>query len=894
MRVKRLSLLFLLLTLLTSLLPPTAAQAAVWEEITGGVTFPSGTLILDAAPTTSTFVSRLEYVIPDDVVISRPDPIVRVELRNSAGEVKGTMTHTSGDTYHLDTPIQGTVLPVVSREKATLSDGTFEWFRDPTNRRIWMFDYADAPAEGEDPLTETPINRYYRQMSGEFPRPQGGSCPATIRSITNISTLPTIYPDTQPCNEATTTRSGTLNTSTVHDFKFDEGFQSVSITDVSELSFDMNDFKFNAGSGNNLTKDNVRDIVPMPIDTTNYNYRFDYTLVFDVDQDEISSDDGDGRVLLWWDNWEIPLKGHVYKHDKLKLYVMTEEPTEKTDLTVLSLTGPSCIEAGTSGTYKYTLTNSGPATSSPFKVKVTADDTEVITHTIAGIDSSKEGTFTYTFPTAGTKSFTVLANSDNTVDEQSIGNNTNTVSFTAVTDCGGGGDPEDPGGCSLGSACPGEWTGTLNVHYPTIDWKNPNDFNVTLINPANGCTAQKGRFRVAQGMNQYSYGWTSLAGSTDSTAFAWGMDGSSTYPGNIGPGIVQVLYNVEDSCGRISTIGPETFEIIKIAGAPAIQVDWHKTSTNATTVEVIQNENVFVKAVASDSKNEDVTLNWTFTGSTSWLAGLPAAMGWTSPLNKGQYNNIAATEKGSHKVCVTATNESGISASACSTLFVIGPDPIAVIDVGGWLKEGRRIELAGNRSSSPKGSELTYAWSIAPVAGQTTGTLADIAYIAPLTGVYKDFKTSVKGSYKVTLIVTDTEGLTGTAFADVSVQEDLPPIVTLVGNAVTTRQPTDRGLGTFTLLGTGLSIDQDLITHRYWSLTYDYNNDGIYNEAVTNEVEEGALNLGWEYTYNSGPEPLIIVKTGLNAVQVKGQHVGKYKIRLRIIEAPGQPTNLVH
>lgn len=859
---------------------PLTAQVVDYDSVDMLFTMPDGS-----------FGSKQQSVTPKEVAISNPsgDPITKVELRDAnTHTVLQQMISVGGNKYKVAGPLQqqGQIM-VGTTNFVTLHPGSFQWFRDP-NKKVWMFDYDDSAADGG--LT----HRFYRNKDNAiYDAPPSTSCLQHKRGMPYGSTLPS-YPSgyesiVQYCDSAYDYREGTLNVSELN--VLSAPTIKINFNDAVHLEFNTTDFQLDdLGS---LTAANISGLSTDYIDIPTKSFRFNFSTLFSTYPDEDPEDTPDGRILTWYSNWKIKLTGYVYKYPILEAVAYTAAPTAKVDLTVPSLTGPSCIEAGKSATFKYSITNSGPATSSPFKVKISADGVEIITHTFNGIGTTTEdGTFTYTFSAPGTKGITVFANSDNSLDEQSTGNNSKTESFTASANCNGGGT--DPGGCSLGAGCPGEWKGILKVHYPTIEWKNPNDFNVTLTDPANGCTAVTGRFRVTQGNNAYAYGWTPIVGGKDTIGFFWQQDHYTTYPGNIGAGNVIVMYDVEDSCGRISLIGPEPFEIIKVAGAPTVQVDWYKTSTGAKTSTVVQDDNVFLKAVATDSKNEKVTLSWTFTGSTSWLAGLPASMGWISPLNKTQYSNITASVKGTHQVCVTGTNESGVSAKACSYLDVIGPEPVAVIDVGGWLKEGRRIELSGEKSSSPRDMALTYAWTIVPTAGQTAGTQAEIEYIQPLSGKLKDFKTPKLGNYLVTLVVTDTEGLTGTATKTVEVKPDLPPIVDIAGNNKAGRDVANRGLATFTVLGTGLSLDQDIIAKRFWSFAYDGNNDGIFNEGETAEIDEDSLAIGAQYLYSSGTESFYIAKTGVHIVELRGQHVGKFNIKLRVVEAPGQPTDLVH
>ncbi|NHN30187.1 CARDB domain-containing protein [Paenibacillus agricola] len=880
--------LSLFLTDFLFVLQPSEAQAA--EMLAPqAVTYQDGDMLFTMTDGNS-YGSKQQSVTPNEVTVINPtsDPITKVELRDAnTHTVLQEMVHVSGNQYKAAAPIsqQGQII-VGTPTYVSLDAGSFQWFRDP-NKKVWMFDYDDPAAEGG--LT----HRFYRNKDNAiYDAPPPNSCLQHKGGMPyGLPAYPSGYESTVTfCDSAYDYREGILPVAELS--VLSNTSIKMNTSDAVHLEFNTSDFQLDdAGT---LKAANISGMSTDYIDIPTMAYRFSFTTLFSTNPDEPPDDSPDGRVLTWYSNWKIKLTGYVYKYPKLEAVAYTTAPTAKTDLSIPSLTGPSCIEAGTSATFSYKISNSGPATSTVFKVKISADGTEIHTFSYQnGIGmETVNGNFNYTFPAAGTKSITVLANSDNALDEESTTNNLKTVPFTVVADC----DPaeEEPGGCSLGAACPGEWTGTLTVHYPTIDWKDPNDFQVTLINPANGCTAQKGRFLVSQGTKQYAYGWATIVGTTDSTGFGWGMGGSSTYPANIDAGTVTVLYTVEDSCGSISNIGPEPFEIVKVAGAPTVILSWYDSATNAEVTDVIQGTNVYLKPKITDSQNENVTRLWNFNNGSPWASGLPAAKAWATPFTAAQYTNIVASEKGSHKVCVTGTNESLVAATGCATLYVIGPEPIAVIDVGGWLKEGRRIELSGSRSSSPKGSALSYAWTIAPIAGQTTGTQAEIQYIAPLSGVVKDFKTPKLGNYQVTLVVTDTEGLTGTAYKVVIVAPDIPPINSIVGNNVATRQPSDRGLGTFTLIGNAFSIDQDLIVKRHWSFSYDYNNDGIFNEPGTVEIDEDTLVMGWEYPYTSGLETLRIFKTGVNTIQVKGEHVGKYNTTFRATEAPGQPTNLIH
>ncbi|WP_282941193.1 CARDB domain-containing protein [Paenibacillus sp. RC67] len=835
------------------------------------------------------FGSNKSSITISDVTITPTgtDPISRVELRDSEDNVLQTLINTSGNTYKVPNPVTplSNNISLISTDKVSINRGTFEWFRDP-NKKVWMYDYDDPDIKGG--ITQ----RYYKSDDKVYDRPSSNTCRIHIGLPTdNLPTYPPGYEDTGQCNEATDYREGTLDTSNVM-MKVTEDTQGKSITisptDAVSLNFDNQTFEY--VKVGNLERINIKSMSQGKINTKTLTYRFEYAAVYNVEPD-IIDDTKPSWVLTWFNSWAISLKGEVYRYPQMKIVYVTTPPTEKTNLSFPSITAPKCVAAGEDSSYTYKLMNSGPAVTTAFKVKISTDGREIITHTFPGIGrETKDGTFTYKFPSSGLKTITFLADSDNVLTLDPASERTKTLTVDVQTSCSGGGDP-DPGGCSLGAGCPGEITGKLTVRDKEIEWKDDNVFDVTIDTPPNSCKPTQGRFKAIQGDNEYVYGWTSTISSSnfDTTYFRFK---SNQYPGNMQPGSVKVLYYVEDTCGRTSLIGPDDFKIVKISGVPTIEVAWY-SQDNLKINEAIQDDIVYVKAKATDTKNEKITLSWDFSKST-WLSSLPSLYGWKAPLDKESYTGIKATTKGSHNVCVTAINESGASASACAYLDVLGPEPKAVITVGGWPKEERRIELSGSRSYSPRKLPLTYQWTIEPMAGQTEGTMADISYIAPLIGELKDFKTTKKGKYLVTLVVTDTLGLSNDTWEIVDVAPDIAPVAKITGNQIAARQTSDRTLAPFVLLGYGASLDADIISKRYWTLTYDANNDGVFHEPVTAEIDEDALVQGWEYPYTIGSDQLIITKTGEHIVTVKGQNVGKYRFGLRVIESPGQPTDLVH
>jgi hypothetical protein len=570
---------------------------------------------------------------------------------------------------------------------------------------------------------------------------------------------------------------------------------------------------------------------------------------------------------------------------------ITYVPPLKPDLKAIEIKpSASCVEVGQTINLQYSYKNIGPHTAVSFSVEFKSNGSLIGSpDTVSGASNGVllGKTVYHTFTSTAPVDFMLVVDPMNAIgeDPETLSNNSISLTVTPQASCSGG-----------GHGCPAPFTGTIRTEKPMIAWKQ---YNVVFGKLSDTSVDYTYRFRFKQNgdfVDIPSSGWYTKHGTEEDQIFQYS---SSGYPGSLQSGNVDVEFVVKDTSGCISVIPGATFTIgANITNPPTLDVAWYKASNPSVPVsEVVQGEQVIMKAInIHDSDPGDIiTLQWDFTKSTPWMQGLPATYGWPIPLKQQQYAGITASVKGAHQTCVRATDSDGSSSPLmCAFLDVIGPDPKAVIDIGGWLKEGRRIELSGEQSSSPKGSALTYMWTVEPVIGQTLGTMGDIQYISPLSGKFKDFKTSKQGTYQVTLKVIDNEGLTGTTFKIIEVAPDLPPIVDIDGNSVATRQWLDRGLGTFTIVGTATSPDQDIIAKRYWSFAYDANNNGVFDEQATSEIDEDALVVGWEYPYSLGTDTLIITNLGGHSLLLKGEHVGKYLTQLRAVEIPDQPTDLIH
>ncbi len=115
-----------------------------------------------------------------------------------------------------------------------------------------------------------------------------------------------------------------------------------------------------------------------------------------------------------------------------------------------------------------------------------------------------------------------------------------------------------------------------------------------------------------------------------------------------------------------------------------------------------------------------------------------------------------------HKYVITVT-PNGPRDSYCDVEDMFDPaiSPVAVIDVTSQVD--LTVTVSGSLSYDPDGSIMSYAWAFGD-GGVATGVAATHTYLLP-------------GTYDITLVVVDNDGLTGTDVQPVTVSKEfIPPI----------------------------------------------------------------------------------------------------------------------
>ncbi|WP_165842342.1 CARDB domain-containing protein [Paenibacillus xerothermodurans] len=619
------------------------------------------------------FASNKSSIILKDVEVNTANPIVRVELRDMQDNVIAEMANIGGNKYKAAAPLNHTgTIEVKTTSPIEIDAGYFEWFRDP-NKKVWMYDFI--------PYGETTATRYHvSTRPGEFEQPPNSSqmpngCIAAT-SPTDITATARI-----PCNEGPAYRTGNLHISTLTVVGSGE---PVSISDVDNLNFD-DDFTF--VQVGRLTQANIKDLHTDFIDKETQDYRFTFTAVYDTSPDLVPSDDANGRVLRWYNKWKMNVVGNIYKYPKMKVVAITLPPEAKPDLTATNLSTPQpCIEAGSSTTFNYQITNQGPSTSAAFNVTVMTEGTEVATHRFPsgiGANEVKNRTFNYTFSSAKTKSFSVIVDSESEIEEEDESNTSNgkIVTFEAVNSCG---PPEAPAPPPKDITIEGDFT----LSKTTVDWGSgvfaqPEGIEVT------GCSYVWHAFSYKQGENTYNA--PPLTQKTNSDVFSYDPNVRG-YAAGIGLGTVQVYMTINTDCGHYVVVGPKNLQLVADPNnlPPQIEIKWFRGTEPVSTV--VEGDVVAIKVTdESDPNGDPIQRTWDFT-KDAWTSSLPATYDWDIPLDRERYGGIVANVTGLHQVCVTARDTQGAgSGAACATLKVEGKEPIPVIKGPTIVKEGRKL-----------------------------------------------------------------------------------------------------------------------------------------------------------------------------------------------------------
>jgi alpha-tubulin suppressor-like RCC1 family protein len=235
-------------------------------------------------------------------------------------------------------------------------------------------------------------------------------------------------------------------------------------------------------------------------------------------------------------------------------------------------------------------------------------------------------------------------------------------------------------------------------------------------------------------------------------------------------------------------------------------------------------------------------------------------------------------DEGTYPVTVTVTDDEEATGEDTVYINVKPPTPVASMNVGGTLKENRKVNI-DTLSSSPLYFPLDWTKSyfmIEPLDGQNINLVKSRATNVAVSGnQYKitnakniESLFKLKGRYQVTHYVENSKGLSDTTTQTVTINEDLKPNADFSTVTTIYRDNLSKTQAEATIRVTDSSYSpDDEIQQRIWTYKYNANNNGVFEESAT--------------TISSANETYITFPVN---------QVGRYLIELTVVEKFSQPT----
>lgn len=248
--------------------------------------------------------------------------------------------------------------------------------------------------------------------------------------------------------------------------------------------------------------------------------------------------------------------------------------------------------------------------------------------------------------------------------------------------------------------------------------------------------------------------------------------------------------------------------------------------------------------------------------------GVPSGKSWQSP---------QVSEKTSHTVYFTNTDDAGATAEATDTFEVLPTIPEAKAVITGTLKANRAVQIdakASDKVSPVQVAPIDYnksSWKLTPKSEGVTQE--DVKIRKNADNSIKEVLFKKPGTYQLELTVTNIYNETSAVYKeDIEIRPDEKPVAAFtVDKSTYLRNSVDNNNATITLTDDSASLDGDTIQQRIWYVEFDADNDGVF----------GTLADGGKQILSNG---------NLETVTYKTDHVGHYRFSLEVKEDFGEPT----
>ena len=459
--------------------------------------------------------------------------------------------------------------------------------------------------------------------------------------------------------------------------------------------------------------------------------------------------------------------------------------SDKPDLVAVDITANGPVEVGKPASFTATWRVDHKPTGKPYNVNIMVDGRELKSESRPAHEPGAYSMdFTYTFTSAEQKTFLLVVDSANAIDERNEGNNQVSKTFKAV-----------------GPAK--SFTGDFDVLPPEIEFRQP-----FQLKPKNfafaGCTYDSHRYKIERDGSTYRTAWTS--GQNQSHSYTY-----STYPSIIGIGTHVITLEIRTKdCGSAETAAhtlvvngptnnrPPEFEIGFVhpynPTKPVHEV------VEGTVMHLIYINDPTVPTPYDPDGDPLEFLGFDFSESSSWAKTIPQNYAEYSD----GYHNIVMNGLGYHAVKASMRDAFGATTTRTTYIRVIPPNPVPVIEGPKEVKEGRPLPqpFSSAKSYSPAGRTIDHS-------RDEWGNLKDV-YTTP-------------GKEIITLHVYDSLGLKSLEPArhELTVVPDDPPVAKLEVEPYGIRGQT------YVIYNKSYSPDGDKIVSVQYKMRYDDENNGF-------------------------------------------------------------------
>jgi hypothetical protein len=249
---------------------------------------------------------------------------------------------------------------------------------------------------------------------------------------------------------------------------------------------------------------------------------------------------------------------------------------------------------------------------------------------------------------------------------------------------------------------------------------------------------------------------------------------------------------------------------------------------------------------------------WGTQGSQVGIGNTPKGYVWYTRDDVGQ----------TFPISLTVVDNDGQIGSTSTEVTVIEPIPAAIINISGTLKQNRKTTLT-NRSQSPTRFPLDPSKTQVTISAISGGANADIKYSGILAGLESiDVLFKNAGKYKAKIYVENTLGYSASNEIIFDIVPDELPFAYFGMPGKVYRDPSNGNKAVVSIDDMSFSKDKDPLIRRIWEYRYDSDNNGSFvGESWVRFNEENRTCLNLEL-----------------------YQVGKYEIRLTVLEEFGQPT----